>query len=200
MVRASLQFFYLNWQGWSKYWGRSIQALPLAGFLLFSLPSLANPPQGSEPPRPVPPAQPTQRLQASQITEMTDQISKAANDRDVAGIMRWLAPNITIELTTTTAPGRSSTLKLTREDYQEFLLQGFAPVRSYRHRYRDLKIQLAPDGKRAIVQGILDEEITYIGIKVTLQAHSQTELEVDLIDGKALITRMNFLTDVTASE
>ncbi|MBW4578482.1 MAG: nuclear transport factor 2 family protein [Tildeniella nuda ZEHNDER 1965/U140] len=127
------------------------------------------------------------QLRESEIRAIFNATKLAAEQKDVEGIMKYMAPNITIKMTLKLDNG-SQSLNLTRAQYQQYLQQGFEATQRYSSKYTNLKVKIAPDGKTGTASYTLLEEATLKGQPVTLVSTSQETIKFERIKGEILAT------------
>ncbi len=122
-----------------------------------------------------------------QIRDIFNAMAKATKQRDVNGIVKYMAPKIAIKMTLQLGSG-SQQLSLTREEYRQYLEQGFALVQSYNSQYKNLKIQIASNGQMGTATYTLVEEATLKGQPGRLASTSQETVKFERIKGQILAT------------
>ncbi|MBW4693187.1 MAG: nuclear transport factor 2 family protein [Lyngbya sp. HA4199-MV5] len=127
------------------------------------------------------------RIYDSQIRKILAAMAAAANQKDVEGLMKYMAPDITIKLTLRVGKG-SQELNLSRAEYKQYLQQGFEATERYSGKYTNLKIQIAPNGKTGTATYTLVEEAKLKGQPVTLISTSQETITFEHIKGEILAT------------
>jgi ketosteroid isomerase-like protein len=127
------------------------------------------------------------QLNERQIRAIFNAMATATKQKDVEAIVKYMAPEIAIEMTLRVGKG-SQKLNLTREQYRQYLEQGFAITRSYSSQYKNLTIQIAPNGQQGIATYTLIEETTLKEQPVTLTSISQETVTFERIKGQILAT------------
>ena len=122
-----------------------------------------------------------------QIRAIFNATKLAAEQKDVDGIMKYMAPNITIKMTLKLG-SNSQQLSLSRAQYQQYLQQGFETTQRYSSKYTNLKIKIAPDGKTGTASYTLLEEATLKGQPGRLVSTSQETVKFERIKGQILAT------------
>ncbi|PSB25072.1 nuclear transport factor 2 family protein [Stenomitos frigidus] len=122
-----------------------------------------------------------------QIRDLFNAMATATDQRDVDGIMKYMAPKIAIKMTIRLGT-HSQTLNLTREQYRQYLQQGFEVTQRYSSQYKNLKIKIAPNGQTATATCTLVEESTLKGQPGTLASISQETIKFERIKGQILAT------------
>jgi len=127
------------------------------------------------------------RIHESQIRTILNAMETAASHKDVDGIVKYMAPNITIEIMVQLGNG-TQRLNLSREQYRQYLQQGFATAQRRSSQYKNLKIQIAPNAQTATATYTLMEEATLKGQPGTFASTSQETVEFARIQGQVLET------------
>ena len=130
---------------------------------------------------------PASRIGKSQIRSILNAMETAANQKDVDGIVKHMAPNIAIKITIQLGTG-SQQLSLSREQYRQYLQQGFETSQRRSGKYTNLKIQIAPNGQTATATYLLVEEATLKGQPGTFTSTSQETVTFERIKGQLLET------------
>ncbi|XHX81156.1 MAG: nuclear transport factor 2 family protein [Stenomitos frigidus ULC029] len=129
----------------------------------------------------------TSAISERQIRAILNAMTAAAEQKDVDGIMKYMAPNITIKLTIRLGTG-SQQRSLTREQYRQSLQRGFETAERRSGKYTNLKIQIAPNGQTATVAYTLVEEATLKRQLGTFVSTSQVTVKFERIKGQLLET------------
>lgn len=127
------------------------------------------------------------QIRESQIRSLLDAMETAASQKDVDGIVKYMAPNITIKITVQLG-GRAQKINLSREEYRQYLQQGFQSTQNRSGQYTNLNIQIAPNGQTATATYTLLEEATLAGQPGTLKSTSQETVKFERIKGQLLET------------
>lgn len=122
-----------------------------------------------------------------QIRDIFDAMATATKQKDVDGIVKYMAPKIAIKMTLQLGT-RSQQLSLTREQYRQYLEQGFAITQHYSSQYKNLKIQIAPNGQIGTTTYTLVEETTLKGQPGTITSTAQETVKFERIQGQLLAT------------
>lgn len=138
----------------------------------------------------------------AQIRQILDAILIASNRRDIAGILKYMAPTAAIEMTLQTQGGGSQRLRLTRDDYRRYLEQGFELTQRYSGTISDVKVQIAANGKAATAVYTLTEETVLKGQPLLITAVSKEAIKFELVQGQILATlvRSASIIDVKRTE
>lgn len=147
-------------------------------------------------------SQRTTAITAGQINTIIKQMLAASEQRSTAGIMKYIAPQATFDMTVQFA-GNNQQLQLSRQEYEAYLVEGFAITQAYRSRVSQLKIQVAANKKSAIVTYVLDEATTikpqYSNQTLDVKATSNARLRFELVNGQVLITSSKTVTRMNAN-
>lgn len=127
------------------------------------------------------------RIRESEIRKILDAMETAASQKDVDGILKYMAPDITIRITVQLG-GRAQQISLSREQYRQYLQQGFETTEKRSGKYTNLKIQIAPNGQTATATYTLVEEATLAGQPGTLKSTSQETVKFARVQGQLLET------------
>ena len=127
------------------------------------------------------------QIRESQIRNILDAMEAAASQKNVDGILKYMAPNIIIKITVQLG-GQAQQINLSREQYRQYLQQGFQSTQARRGKYTNLKIQIAPNGKTATATYTLIEEATLNGQPGTFQSTTQETVKFERIRGQLLET------------
>jgi ketosteroid isomerase-like protein len=130
---------------------------------------------------------PASKIRESQVRNILTAMETAANQKDVDGIVKYMAPNIIIKITVQLGTG-SQQLSLSREQYRQYLQQGFETAQRRSSQYQNLKIQIAPNGQTATATYTLVEEATLKGQPGTFVSTSQETVKFERIKGQLLET------------
>ena len=129
----------------------------------------------------------TSAMSERQIRDIFNAMATATKQKDVDGIVKYMAPKIAIKMTLRLGKG-SQQLNLTREEYRQYLEQGFTLVQSYNSQYKNLKIQIASSGQTGTATYTLVEEAILKGQPGTLVSTSQETVKFERIKGQILAT------------
>lgn len=129
----------------------------------------------------------TSAMSERQIRDIFNAMAKATKQKDVDGIVKYMAPTIAIKMTLRLGKG-SQQLSLTREEYRQYLESGFALIQRYDSQYKNLKIQIASSGQTGTATYTLVEEATLKGQTGTLVSTSQETVKFERIKGQILAT------------
>ncbi|MBD2074143.1 nuclear transport factor 2 family protein [Phormidium sp. FACHB-592] len=129
----------------------------------------------------------TSAMSERQIRDILDAMAKATQQQDVDGIVKYMAPKIAIKMTLRLGKA-SQQLSLTREQYRQYLEQGFALLQRYDSQYKNLKIQIASSGQTGTATYTLLEEATLKGQPGTLVSTSQETVKFERLKGQILAT------------
>jgi len=135
-------------------------------------------------------------LTDTNIRQLVDAVQAAVDQRDTNGVMKFVAPQATIDLTIQSAMG-SQQLRLTRAEYERYLQKGFAMIDRYNSKISNLKIQIASNRKSATVTYRLTEEATLKQQPRTLQSLSMATARLEVMQDQILMTAMRSMTKLT---
>lgn len=140
-------------------------------------------------------------LNASQISEsnirqILSQILAAAQSKNADGVVKFIAPEAQIRITMRTM-GNTETVSLGRNQYHEYLKQGFQLSQDYNGTYTIQRVSIAPDGKTATVDYTQTEELKIENQPIVITSASQSTLTFKLIKGQILATLLVSDADIT---
>jgi hypothetical protein len=128
-----------------------------------------------------------------QVRKILDTMQAASNNRNIENITKFLAPNVLIQMAIQ-FNANSQNLRLNREQYRQYLQQGFALTESYSGKYSNLKIQVMPNRKSAIATYRLLEEMTLKGQSTALASTSNVSMKFEVIQNQILVTALKTTT------
>ena len=137
--------------------------------------------------------QQTQKITEAQIRNILEQMKVATKNKNAEGITKFMSPNVAIEITVQAASG-SQTLRLTGQEYRQYLEQGFQMMQNYNGSYSNLKVQINPDGKAATAIFDVNEEVSFQGQKI--RSSSAETIRFELIQGKILATSVKAVSKI----
>jgi hypothetical protein len=128
-----------------------------------------------------------------QVREILDTMQAASNNRNIENITKFLAPNVVIQMAIQ-FNANSQNLRLNREQYRQYLQQGFELTERYSGKYSNLKIQVMPNRKSAIATYRLLEEVTLKGQSTGVTSTSNVSMKFEVIQGQILVTVLKTAT------
>lgn len=137
--------------------------------------------------------QQTQKITETQIRNILEQMRVATKNKNAETITNFMSPNVAIEITVQAASG-SQTLRLKRQEYRQYLEQGFQMMQNYNGSYSNLKVQISPDGKTANATFNVNEEVSFQGQKI--RSTSAETIRFELIQGKILATSVKAVSRI----
>ena len=129
----------------------------------------------------------TSAMSERQIRDILNAMATATKQKDANGIVKYMAPKIVIKMTLRLGTG-SQQLNVTREEYRQYLEQGFALIQRYNSQYKNLKIQIASGGQAGTATYTLVEEVTLKSQPVTVRSTSQETVKFERLKGQILAT------------
>ena len=129
------------------------------------------------------------------VRQALTQVHQAANQGDIEGMLRFLAADAFIEMTVQLPSGEGQTLRFNRDDYAANVRQSFQQLKTYQSSFRNLKTQVAADGKSAIAIFDTFEEGTTDRYKIR-SASSQVVI-LELRQGKLRATSIRTTVRMT---
>jgi hypothetical protein len=156
---------------------RIVRCFALAcAFALALIPALAS-------------AQAATRITEPQIRTLVDQVTAAANRRDVGTVVGTLAEDVVIKLDVRGPDGKRQRLKMNRAQYEAYAVSTMRALQKYSYKRDKLDIAIAPDGQTATVKSRAREVAEYQGNTIVAAVDDVTTLA--LRDGRLLVTEMH---------
>jgi ketosteroid isomerase-like protein len=135
------------------------------------------------------------KITEAEIRNVLDQMLKASRNRDAAGVMKFMADNATIDLTVQT-PAGSNKLRLTRQQYAQYLQQGMAAIEQYQAQYSAIKIRVAANGQSAIATYTLQESSVLKNRPIAITAVSNEVVTFQRVQGQLQATALRAIAQV----
>lgn len=127
------------------------------------------------------------------IYEIMDEVEVATLDKDIDGVIKYLAPSVIIRVTTDT-PFGPQTVRMTCEQYQNETLKGWAMTSHNEYRHENEEIKISDDGQIAVVETDVIERYVVQGQTINTTTHERVTLEI--VDGEILVTRIDALMNI----
>ena len=131
----------------------------------------------------------------AEVRATLDQIIAASRRQDSEAIVKFLAPNVTIDLTVRTAAG-SRKMVLTRQQYADYLKQGLAAIDQYQSKYSVIKVRVAPDGKTATATYTVQESSRLKNQPISIASVSNETVTFQRIQGQLQATTLRAIARV----
>ncbi|MBZ8181207.1 hypothetical protein [Oscillatoria salina] len=127
----------------------------------------------------------TSTITEREIEEIIAELTQAANNQNLAEISKYLAPEITIEMSLRSPTG-SQNFIFNRDEYLFYLGESFKTTKNYQQTYDNLEIKVSPNGKTALAT----LNVTETGIVDELKIFSTSEETIlfEIINDRILIT------------
>jgi len=123
------------------------------------------------------------------IWNIIDEVEVATLNKDIEGVMKYLAPSVVINVILYTPLGPEKTQK-SREEYQEETLKGWSMTTDNEYRCENEEIiKMSDDGQTAVVEMDVIESYVMGGSTVHTSTHQRVTLQV--VDGEILVTRID---------
>jgi hypothetical protein len=122
------------------------------------------------------------------IWNIMDEVEVATLDKDIDGVMKYLAPSVVIHVSVSSPYGPMKE-PMSREEYREKTLKGWAMATNYEYGYENEKIKLSDDGQTAVVETDVIESYVLEGRTINTETHERITLQV--LDGEILVTRID---------
>lgn len=113
---------------------------------------------------------------AREIKDIIEAIKAAAESKDIQGLMKYFAPESTVEIVVISAQGVSRT-EMNREEYEKTIIEGWAQTTEYEYSTSNESIIARGDGKGLMVEANVHESMMMDGKKVTSNTHEILMLE-----------------------
>ncbi len=123
------------------------------------------------------------KLTKQSIQSMLNKMTAAVNAKDAGKLLVHFTPDAKITLHVN---GRK--MVTTPKQYQGLLQQTWAAAENYTYKVTGLKVELAADGKSAVVTDTTQESATIGGQKMT--SVNEETLTVKLVGGKPMVTSL----------
>jgi hypothetical protein len=135
---------------------------------------------------------PGMRITEDDIWNIMDEVEDATVEENIEGVMKYLAPSVVINVTTSSPYGPQK-VPMSREKYRRETLKGWKLTSDNVYRRENEKIKLSDDGQTAVVETDVIESYVFQGRMVNTTTHERITLQV--VDGEILVTRIDaFLT------
>lgn len=139
-------------------------------------------------------SQPTS-ITTAQVRTILDAILAAAKKRDPNTVIKHLAPNASVDLTVQ-SPAGTQRLSLNREQYRQYLQQGFEIAQGYNSQLSNLKVQVDSTGKQAIATYTLLETVNLNQPAVIITSSTDATVRFQLVQGQILATQIKSVSTV----
>lgn len=168
---------------------RTIGLVVAGAIALSALPTLTT----AQPTRPA--TTQVTRITADQVRKILDAILLAAKNRDTNTVIKYLAPNAAVNLTVQ-SPAGTRNLTLNREQYRQYLQQGFELAQGYTTQLSNLKVQVDAAGKQAIATYTLLETVAMNEPAVSVTSTTDAAVRFQLVQGQILATQIKSVSRV----
>ena len=135
------------------------------------------------------------KITEAEIRAILDQMLTASRNRDADGVMKFMADNATIDLTVQTAAG-SNRVRLTRQQYADYLKQGMDAIDQYRAKYSGIKVRVAANGQSAIATYTLEETSVLKNRPIAIAAVSNEVVTFQRVQGQLQATALRAIAQV----
>ena len=122
-------------------------------------------------------------LTESNIHALYDEMTRAASQRDIEGVLGLMSNDVSIKIT-----AAKGSLELDAAKYRQLLQQGWSGLDSYSMAVDIQRIEIAEDGQSATVTDSTTENMSMHGHEMS--AGMQETATLRLIDGEPKITRI----------
>ncbi|MGD2185538.1 MAG: hypothetical protein PVI71_05395 [Desulfobacterales bacterium] len=124
----------------------------------------------------------TSKISESHIRQIVKDVIHSTNNREADKLLQYLAPSYKGTLKT-----EDEQMSLNREEYKDYLEEGWGGYGFYRARHENEKIKIGPNKQKATLETDLIE-IASLTDGFTLKLRSHQKWIFEIIDGKILIT------------
>lgn len=133
-----------------------------------------------------------QGLTKDSVTALLEQVTQAANAKDLEGFSSHLSEDFKVEIEVPQAPEENVRMNLA--EYREALAATWDLAEQYSIEVTIDEISILDDGQRAVARSRVSETLLLEG--ENLNTESREELEVQLRDGTARITHVKAIVDL----
>ena len=117
-----------------------------------------------------------------------DEVEYATVNKDIDGVMKYLAPSVVIHVFVNSPYGPQK-VPMTREQYRKETLKAWAETSDNEYRRENDEIKLSDDGQVAVVETDVIESYVMEGRTINTTTHERITLQV--VDGEILVTRID---------
>lgn len=132
-----------------------------------------------------------EKITESHVRRIISAMKTAADNRNVAGVVRYLSPDAVISMTVRTPTG-SQSLSFSREEYRRYYQQGSQSIQTSSSSYSNLKVKIAPNGKTATATFNIIEQATTN--TQTLTTRTAETVNFAIVEGQVLITSITAIS------
>lgn len=133
-----------------------------------------------------------QSLTKDSVTALLEQVTQAANAKDLEGFSSHLSEDFKVEIEVPQAPEENVRMNLA--EYREALAATWDLAEQYSIEVTIDEISILDDGQRAVARSRVSETLLLEG--ENLNTESREELEVQLRDGAPRITHVKAIVDL----
>ncbi len=133
-----------------------------------------------------------QGLTKDSVTALLEQVTQAANAKDLEGFSSHLSEDFKVEIEVPQAPEENVRMNLA--EYREALAATWDLAEQYSIEVTIDEISILDDGQRAVARSRVSETLLLEG--ENLNTESREELEVQLRDGTPRITHVKAIVDL----
>lgn len=119
------------------------------------------------------------------IKAVLDEVENATVNRDVEGIVKYLAPFVVISLSMQTPDGLKS-VQFSRDAYRKELEKNYLQTVKHEYRRENTVIKIRDDGKEAAVEADIRERVVLRDKEIRTITRERAVLEI--IEGKIMVT------------
>jgi ketosteroid isomerase-like protein len=132
--------------------------------------------------------QQTNVISKADIQAVLDSIDKGLVKRDAAAVVAKYSPDA-VMTARAWEDGGTTGITLKRDEYKQSLERYFQNLVDYSIQRKDVKIQIAPDGKTADCTCTFVEKMKYKSDGSKIESDTEASLSFAIFDGKVLVTK-----------
>ncbi|WP_158268881.1 nuclear transport factor 2 family protein [Pseudomonas mangrovi] len=133
-----------------------------------------------------------QNLTKDSVTALLQQVTQAANAKDLDTLSRYLSEDFKVEIEVPQAPEENVSMDLT--EYREAVAATWALAEQYSIEVKIDEVSILDGGQRAVARSRVSETLLVEG--ENLNTESREELQVQLRDGAPRITHVKAIVDL----
>lgn len=128
-------------------------------------------------------------INTNQVRKILDAILIAAQKRDTQAVVQYLAPQAVVDMAVQSIAG-AQRLRLNREQYQQYLQQGFELAQDYSSTLSNVEVTVGPDGKTAIATYSLTETMNLKEPAITVTSSTTSQVRFEQLNNQVLATEI----------
>ena len=119
-----------------------------------------------------------------QVNALLDEMERDAKNRDLEALMSHISPDAQFKITIE-GFGPTQTMNINRDQYRDYMKQGFAAAEAYEYKRGTTVINIEPDGQSALVADESFESVTMRGRVIRSVTRDSSTLKLE--DGKLVV-------------